>query len=1291
MAKEFLITDFITPEALGQLESAKVKMEAVGKEYGDLAKKIAGGIKLNPQDLEAMDKKQKEYTVSLKETYAKQNELSDLQKEYDKLLKSVAEQTKKNVQQILEEAKANDLNAAAELNLSKAKTEQLKQEKLLNQTKKQAKVTIEEAIAIMKQEVKTEREATEQNRLLRIAKKDVDNTTEEGRKLIMQMNNVIDRNTETIRRNADSMVKQKMTIGDYKEQVKGAIISIQNGDRSMKNFGIVAQGFGGILKSNVASGFDEVRMGVGSMIKGMIGAQAIIGLFQKAIGLIKSGIDSIIDFEAANSKLSAVLGVTSSGMKELIADAKRLGAATKYTASEATNLQIELAKLGFTKKEILESTESILKFAQATGAELPEAAALAGASIRMFGASTKETERYVSAMAVATVKSALSFSYLQTAMPIVGPVAKAFNFQIEDTLALLGKLSDAGFDASMAATATRNILLNLADGNGKLAKALGKPVKTLPELVDGLNKLKAEGIDLNKTLELTDKRSVAAFNAFITAANGIVPLRNQITGVTGELGEMADKMGDNVAGAMKSVSSAWEAFMLSFSNSTGPAKEFLNWMAEKIRDIANGLQSPEEKIGRIEYDIRAIAKKDANSKVLTAEKEFNAEYKRLRDAGDSEEQARTKALAQLSNKRIEITAQEYAEIAKQKKGAQYSTFEFENMSKFKNGAAMMFGVYTKEAEKADKAQLNFSKSLFSLVSSEEFNSGLDEIIEKYNKPNGDATTNHAKELTDEQKKELEKRQKEELKAAKEILRIREAYQQSELDLMDEGLNKEIAKISLNYSKKMAAVKGNSDEEIRTRENLAKEMQNAIEDKAASYVIAKDQKDIANKLETVKKGSKEELDLKIEQLELQRDVELHEAIKTEEDLALIDEKYNAKRKELDEKFANEQNKKLQDGYVAQSIISNQAMQDELSALTDEYTNGIISKENYEKEKLRIAEKYAIEQTQVAIDLAKVQLMTANLSPEDRLSMESKLAEAEIALAEKVRDAQVKAAEDTANAHQEKMTKVAEGLQMAGELLNGFADLGSAIYDRKIEEVEGEQDANKEAGDAEIERITHLEETGAITKEEAEARKRAAEQRTADKDKELAKKKADLQTKQAKMEKANSIAQTIISTSVAAIAAWKNPLSAPFLLPLIIAQGAISLATIIAQPIPKYAKGTGNHPGGLAVVGDGGREEMIISGGKSWVTPSVPTLVDIPKGAVVLPDVMNMESIRGMRSDVMLLLNEKARKGEPVTVNVNNDYRKLEAEMKNMSASFEKMAKYQRKAAVQADLRNIASRL
>ena len=291
-------------------------------------------------------------------------------------------------------------------------------------------------------------------------------------------------------------------------------------------------------------------------------------------------------------------------MKELEADAKRLGATTKYTATNATELQIELAKLGFSRNEILNATESVLKFAQATGSELGEAAALTGAALRMFNADTKETSRYVSAMAVATSKSALSFSYLSTAMPIVGPVAKAFNFTIEDTLSLVGKLADAGFDASSAATATRNIFLNLADSGGKLATALGGPVKTLPDLVKGLLELKSRGIDLNETLELTDKRSVAAFNAFLTAADKVEVLRDSITGVTDELNKMADTMGDNVSGAIAGLESAWESLMLTFSNSTGMAKSVIDFFARGLRSIANDWKTIEQL--QEEYNNNAI-------------------------------------------------------------------------------------------------------------------------------------------------------------------------------------------------------------------------------------------------------------------------------------------------------------------------------------------------------------------------------------------------------------------------------------------------------------------------------------------------------------------------------------------------------------------------------------------------------------------------------------------------------------------------------------------------------------
>lgn len=341
-----------------------------------------------------------------------------------------------------------------------------------------------------------------------------------------------------------------------------------------------------LLTENFKKGASKVQSMFAKMKGSVLGFAAVLGIGGASL---RGFIETTAGFEAAVSKLSAILGTTPDQIKSLTDNAKKLGETTKYTAAEATNLQTELAKLGFTKNEILSATESVLKFAQATDAGLAEAAALAGAAIRMFGAEASESKRYVSAMSIATTKSALSFAYLRDALPTVGPVAKAFNFEIEDTLALLGKLADSGFDASSAATATRNILLNLADSGGKLATALGGPVKTLPELVAGLQKLKDKGVDLNTTLQLTDKRSVAAFNAFLQSADKITPLRDAITGVEGDLDQMASTMGDNVKGAMAGLGSAWEALMIKLSeNTNGPLKDMINWFTSLLRDLKSG-------------------------------------------------------------------------------------------------------------------------------------------------------------------------------------------------------------------------------------------------------------------------------------------------------------------------------------------------------------------------------------------------------------------------------------------------------------------------------------------------------------------------------------------------------------------------------------------------------------------------------------------------------------------------------------------------------------------------------
>ena len=325
---------------------------------------------------------------------------------------------------------------------------------------------------------------------------------------------------------------------------------------------------------------------LGGLLGGLgvrMGGAAAAGL---ALGkAIKDNVSLATEYEKSLSVLAAILGTTKEGVQDLSEQAQHLGATTVFTAKEVAELQTELAKLGYTTDEIKNMAPAVLNFAQATGSSLADAASLAGAALRMFEKDTTHTTEFVDKMSAATTKSALSFSYLQNAMSTVAPVANAFGFNIEEVLALLGQLANAGFDASSAATATRNILLNLADANGNLAQALGKPVNNLDDLINGLKTLNDRGIDLGESLELTDKRSVAAFNTFLAGTDNVIKLKNELAACDGWAQQMADTMADNMEGSMKSLSSAWEGLNLHINQSNGLLRDLVDALTTAIRWI----------------------------------------------------------------------------------------------------------------------------------------------------------------------------------------------------------------------------------------------------------------------------------------------------------------------------------------------------------------------------------------------------------------------------------------------------------------------------------------------------------------------------------------------------------------------------------------------------------------------------------------------------------------------------------------------------------------------------------
>lgn len=602
---------------------------------------------------------------------------------------------------------------------------------------------------------------------------------------------------------------------------------------------------------------------------------------------------------------------------------------------------------------------------------------------------------------------------------------------------------------------------------------------------------------------------------------------------------------------------------------------------------------------------------------------------------------------------------------------------------------------------------------------------------------------HPKDPAEEAaRKAAERKRKQEEKAAakqrEQDLKAEEAMLEAMLEQETNYHKKEMLQIELQWTKKINAIKGNGKKEELARADLQRAMQHALAEEEYEYQKKKDETNMSNHLAAVKQGTEEEYILKLAQLEKQRKAELREAERTDADIKLINAKFIKQEQELLEEHQKNRINKIAETASTEQVIRDNALKEQLVALQEQEAKELAAVGNNEQKIADIKDRYARivaeKQEQYAIESARMQLeaykkqinelfadetafdswfddlqdIEANtmmlegrgMAHDEALNMAKQLAEAQIDIANAEADAEIAAIErvnDADSKARDKRTANAEKwLNAAADAIGNITSLVTTLFDGEIAKIEEQQEANQAQYDAQIANIEQLAERGAITQEEAELRKRAAEAATAKREEELAKKKAQAEYKQAVMEKANNVAQIAISTALGIMATYAK-LGWPAGIPgaaFVAAMGAIQLATAIAQPIKAYKSGTDYHPGGPAIVGDGGRHEVVEAGGKYWLTPDVATLVTMPEGAKVFSDRNKfLESIANeppanygdMLSalhlpDLSQLVNASCSPN--VVVNNTSDYRELRREVRELGRIMRAMTTQQHRDASRA---------
>ena len=330
----------------------------------------------------------------------------------------------------------------------------------------------------------------------------------------------------------------------------------------------------------------------GKMAAGVLAATAA---FRGISSVIGGAIKSFRDFEFQMAKVKAVTGASEKDFKKLTNTAKELGRTTFFTAQQVAELQTNYGKLGFSTKEILDAQEATLQLATATDTDLGRAAIVAGAAIRGFGLDASEAGRVVDVMAEAFTSSALDIEKFQTSMTKVAPIAAAANISLEATTAIMGTLTDAGIEASIAGTSLRNIFLKMQDSSSDLSKFLGYTVNSSDDLERALNDLNKAGLTNEEVMSLVDLRQVAAFNTMIRGSERIQQLTKDFDEANGAAAKMAAIVADTLEGSFKRLTSATEGLSIQLMEDLGGSiKEtvnklanFFNALTENSTGIAN--------------------------------------------------------------------------------------------------------------------------------------------------------------------------------------------------------------------------------------------------------------------------------------------------------------------------------------------------------------------------------------------------------------------------------------------------------------------------------------------------------------------------------------------------------------------------------------------------------------------------------------------------------------------------------------------------------------------------------
>ena len=256
------------------------------------------------------------------------------------------------------------------------------------------------------------------------------------------------------------------------------------------------------MARGLASGFNLLWLTWGKLVPLFAGASISFGL-KKTFD-----IGSEVEYQI---KFMETLGQTTKEQGKIIRQALRdIDQTTQFSLVELSQAMVRLGQAGQTPAEALATLKPAADLASVGMTDLKVATDLLIQTQALFGKSAADSGKIAAQIFVATKSGVLNVEDIAGSMKYASEANTRFGKSLEETLAILGALAQAGLKGSTGGTAYINFLRDINGRSGPAVKALadlGKATGKTIEVFDSLGKQRSAVDIFNDISNAADKLS----------------------------------------------------------------------------------------------------------------------------------------------------------------------------------------------------------------------------------------------------------------------------------------------------------------------------------------------------------------------------------------------------------------------------------------------------------------------------------------------------------------------------------------------------------------------------------------------------------------------------------------------------------------------------------------------------------------------------------------------------------------------------------------------------------------